>query len=134
MASRCPRIGLPVVLKIVSPDILHKTEAGGVLVGLSSAEEVSAGFETILRNAKAYDPDADITGVQVQQMQEYRDRGIDKPIVASLAGDVEVEQASEYLFDHGIPAYPYTTETPVEVLAAKYRWARLAGFIDGQPS
>jgi acyl-CoA synthetase (NDP forming) len=95
---------------------------------------VSAGFETILRNAKAYDPDADITGVQVQQMQEYRDRGIDKPIVASLAGDVEVEQASEYLFDHGIPAYPYTTETPVEVLAAKYRWARLAGFIDGQPS
>jgi acetyl coenzyme A synthetase (ADP forming)-like protein len=62
-------------------------------------------------------------------VQEYRDRGIDKPVVASLAGDVEVEEASEYLFDHGIPAYPYTTETPVEVLAAKFRWARMAGHL-----
>jgi acyl-CoA synthetase (NDP forming) len=65
-------------------------------------------------------------------VEEYRGRGIEKPIVASLAGDVEVEQASEYLFDHGIPGYPYTTETPVEVLAAKYRWARMAGHLDGK--
>ncbi len=65
-------------------------------------------------------------------VEEYRGRGIEKPIVASLAGDVEVEQASDYLFDHGIPAYPYTTEMPVEVLAAKYRWARMAGLLDGK--
>jgi acyl-CoA synthetase (NDP forming) len=56
-------------------------------------------------------------------------KGIQKPIVASLAGDVEVEQASEYLFDHGIPAYPYSTEIPVAVLGAKYLWARGAGLI-----
>lgn len=62
-------------------------------------------------------------------VQELRGRGIEKPIVASLAGDVEVEQASEYLFERGIPAFPYTTETPVEVLAAKYRWARAAGLL-----
>jgi acyl-CoA synthetase (NDP forming) len=62
-------------------------------------------------------------------VEEYRGRGIEKPIVASLAGDVEVEQASEYLFDHGIPAFAYTTETPVEVLAGKYRWARVAGLV-----
>ncbi len=61
-------IGYPVVLKIVSPDILHKTEAKGVLVGLGSAEDVSAGYETIVKNARAYDADAEITGVQVQQM------------------------------------------------------------------
>ena len=60
-------------------------------------------------------------------VQEYRDKGIDKPVVASLSGDVEVEEASEYLFDHGVVAYPYTTELPVEVLGAKYRWARNAG-------
>ncbi len=60
---------------------------------------------------------------------ELRERGIEKPIVASLAGDVEVEKASAYLFEHGIPAFPYTTELPVEVLAAKYRWARFAGLI-----
>jgi hypothetical protein len=49
--------------------------------------------------------------------------------VASLAGDVEVEEASEYLFDRKIPAYPYNTETPVAVLGAKYRWARGAGLL-----
>lgn len=62
------RMGLPVVLKIVSPDILHKTEAGGVLVGVKSADEVRAGFDKILANAKAYKADARIDGVQVQQM------------------------------------------------------------------
>jgi acyl-CoA synthetase (NDP forming) len=65
----------------------------------------------------------------VEVIEEMRGKGIHKPIVASLAGDVEVEEASEYLFDHGIPAYPYTTETPVMVLGAKYRWARAAGLI-----
>ncbi len=67
--------------------------------------------------------------VTAEVVQEYRDKGIHKPVVASLAGDVEVEEASQYLFDHGIPAYPYTTETPVEVLGAKYRWARMAGLL-----
>jgi acetyl coenzyme A synthetase (ADP forming)-like protein len=62
-------------------------------------------------------------------VEEARANGIDKPVVASLAGDVEVEQASEYLYDHGIPAYPYTTEKPVAVLGAKYRWARAAGLL-----
>src|SRR6202162_3247921 len=65
----------------------------------------------------------------VDVIEEMRAKGIHKPIVASLAGDVEVEEASEYLFDHGIPAYPYTTETPVAVLGAKYKWARGAGLI-----
>ena len=70
--------------------------------------------------------------VMAEVVEEFRGRGIEKPIVASLAGDVEVEEASQYLFDHGIPAFPYTTETPVEVLAAKYRWARMAGLLDGK--
>jgi acyl-CoA synthetase (NDP forming) len=65
----------------------------------------------------------------VEVIEEMRAKGIHKPIVASLAGDVEVEEASEYLFDHGIPAYPYTTEMPVAVLGAKYKWARGAGLI-----
>ena len=48
-------MGFPVVLKIVSPEILHKTEAGGVIVGVKSAEEVEKGFATIMANAKKYD-------------------------------------------------------------------------------
>src|SRR5499433_2780367 len=61
-------MGFPVVLKIVSPQILHKTEAGGVLVGLRTAAEVRKGFATIVANAKKYDRRAQILGVQVQQM------------------------------------------------------------------
>src|SRR5215208_5030911 len=62
------KMGSPVVLKIVSPDILHKTEAGGVLVGLKTAEEVAKAYDTILASAKKYKADAKIEGVQVQQM------------------------------------------------------------------
>jgi acetyl coenzyme A synthetase (ADP forming)-like protein len=62
-------------------------------------------------------------------IEDARRRGINKPVVASLVGDVEVESACEYLFDHGIPAYAYTTEKPVAVLGAKYRWARAAGLL-----
>jgi len=62
-------------------------------------------------------------------VEEMAAKGIRKPIVASLAGDIQVEEASEYLYDHGIPAYPYSTEIPVAVLGAKYRWARGAGLV-----
>jgi len=64
-----------------------------------------------------------------EAIEEARSRGIDKPVVASLVGDVEVEEACAYLFDRGIPAYAYTTEKPVAVLGAKYRWARAAGLL-----
>src|SRR5215469_4168962 len=59
-AKQAASVGFPVVLKIVSPDILHKTEAGGVLVGLKTAGEVERGYETILANAKKYKADAKI--------------------------------------------------------------------------
>ena len=65
----------------------------------------------------------------VEVVEEFKARGIEKPIVASLAGDVQVEEAAEYLYDHGIPSYAYSTEIPVAVLGAKYRWARGAGLI-----
>jgi acetyl coenzyme A synthetase (ADP forming)-like protein len=65
----------------------------------------------------------------VQVVEEMRAKGIVKPIVASLAGDVEVEEAAQYLYEHGIPAYAYSTEIPVAVLGAKYQWARGAGLL-----
>jgi acetyl coenzyme A synthetase (ADP forming)-like protein len=67
--------------------------------------------------------------LMVEVVDQMKAKGIVKPVVASLAGDVEVEEASEYLYQHGIPAYPYSTEIPVAVLGAKYRWARAAGLI-----
>jgi acyl-CoA synthetase (NDP forming) len=62
---------------------------------------------------------------------EMRVKGIEKPVVASLAGDVGVEEAAEYLYEHGIPAYVYSTEIPVAVLGAKYKWARGTGLVPG---
>jgi acetate---CoA ligase (ADP-forming) len=62
------RIGFPVVLKIASPDILHKTDVGGVKVGLRSAEEVLDAFELMVYRAQRYLPEAHIWGCQVQQM------------------------------------------------------------------
>ena len=60
---------------------------------------------------------------------DARAKGIDKPVVCSLVGDVEIEEACDYLNDRNILAYPYTAETPVAVLGAKYQWARAANQI-----
>jgi len=61
-------IGYPIVLKIVSPDIIHKSDAGGVLVNLKSPNEVLNGYNKILENVKKYDSNAKIVGVLVQEM------------------------------------------------------------------
>lgn len=65
----------------------------------------------------------------VQVVNEMKAKGKIKPVVASLAGDVEVEEAAQYLYENGIPAYAYSTELPVEVLGAKFQWARGAGLL-----
>jgi acetyl coenzyme A synthetase (ADP forming)-like protein len=62
------RMGYPVVLKIASPDILHKTDVGGVRVGLQSAEDVQDAFDLITYRAQRYLPEARIWGCLVQKM------------------------------------------------------------------
>ena len=61
-------IGYPVVLKIVSPDILHKTDAGGVQVNIKDGAAVREAHRAILRNARVYKADAEILGIAVQEM------------------------------------------------------------------
>jgi len=62
------KMGYPVVLKVASPKILHKTDVGGVKVGLATAEEVYSGFQEIVENSHHYMPQAEIYGVEVQKM------------------------------------------------------------------
>jgi acetyltransferase len=62
------RLGYPVVLKVDSPDILHKTEAGVVRLGVGDAAQVRAAYADILARAAAYAPQATISGVLVQEM------------------------------------------------------------------
>jgi len=61
-------IGYPVVLKIVSPDIIHKSDVGGVVVGLKTARGVRNAYKQILGNVKKHKADAKIVGVLVQEM------------------------------------------------------------------
>lgn len=61
-------IGYPVVMKIASPDILHKTDVGGVKVGLSSAADVRDAYDLMVYRAKRYLPDAKVWGCLIQEM------------------------------------------------------------------
>ncbi|MHB8157384.1 MAG: acetate--CoA ligase family protein, partial [Desulfocucumaceae bacterium] len=62
------KMGYPVVLKVASPKILHKTDVGGVKVGLKNPEEVYSGFLEIIENSVRFMPQAHIYGVEVQKM------------------------------------------------------------------
>lgn len=65
-AAAARELGFPVVLKVVSPDIVHKTDVGGVRLGLASAEEVAQAFQDIVDSARRHVPQARIEGVSVQ--------------------------------------------------------------------
>jgi len=61
-------IGYPIVLKIVSPDIIHKSDVGGVIVDLKSAKDVRNAYKQIIENVKRHKPKAKIVGLLVQEM------------------------------------------------------------------
>jgi len=61
-------IGYPVVLKIVSPDVIHKSDVGGVIINVKDAEDVQKTYEQIMDSVKRHKPNAKIVGVLVQEM------------------------------------------------------------------
>ena len=61
-------IGYPIVMKVVSKDILHKSDVGGVLLDLENDKEVINGYEAIIHKCKAYNPNAVIDGIEVCEM------------------------------------------------------------------
>ncbi len=69
--SIAKEIGFPIVMKIASPDILHKSDAGGVKVDVNSIEEVKQFYNEIIENAKAFKADADIHGIVIQEMAPW---------------------------------------------------------------
>jgi len=64
-------IGFPIVMKIVSPEILHKSDAGGVKVNIKDETSCREAYQTILENAKAYNADANIHGIAIQEMAPW---------------------------------------------------------------
>lgn len=92
-------VGVPVALKIESPDIAHKTEAGGIRLGVSRDADIRAAFDEICAAARSYRADASIEGVLVQRMAP---RGLELmlgvvndpifgPVVAAGLGGIHVE-------------------------------------------
>ncbi|HKL98172.1 MAG TPA: acetate--CoA ligase family protein, partial [Methanocorpusculum sp.] len=67
-AKAAIKIGYPVVMKIVSPQIIHKSDAGGVIVGIKTDAEAKKAFNKIVTSAKAYDASAEIEGIIVEEM------------------------------------------------------------------
>jgi acetyl coenzyme A synthetase (ADP forming)-like protein len=65
--SHAEKIGFPVVLKIISPQVIHKSDAGGVRAGLGSVDEVKHAYQAIVAGTRAYDSQAVIEGVMVEQ-------------------------------------------------------------------
>jgi acetyltransferase len=98
-------IGFPVVMKIVSPQILHKSDAGGVVVGVKSGEEAKQTFARIMANARKYDPQAHLEGVLVQKMASAGDEvilGVNRypigPLIMFGLGGIFVELFKDVVF------------------------------------
>jgi len=131
------QIGYPVVLKIASPDILHKTDVGGVKVGLSSAEEVIDAYELMVYRAQRYLPEARIWGCLVQEMMPpgglevlvgmNRDPQFG-PLVTFGLGGIYVETIKDVTFR----VAPFTPEEAAEMLSEIRSHALLDG-VRGKP-
>ena len=76
-------IGFPVVLKLISPDILHKTDAGCIKLSLANTDEISEAYHEILENATKVEPSAEVKGFLVQKMVQYENE-----VIVGLANDL----------------------------------------------
>ena len=115
------RIGYPVVLKIVSRDIIHKSDAGGVALNLETKDEVIDAYQAILRACRAYKRDAKIEGVEVVEMVRpgtetivgaRQDRSFGPTVMVGLGG-VYVEVMKDVAFR----AAPVDQRTALEMIA-----------------
>ena len=131
-------MGYPVVLKIASPDIMHKTDVGGVKVGLKSSEEVRAAFESIMENSKKAVKDARIYGIEVQKMMPKGDEliiGMVKdptfgPMIAFGSGGILVNLLKDAAFRL---ASGITRKEIMEMISETKAYTILKGFRGQEP-
>ncbi|MCP5098388.1 MAG: acetate--CoA ligase family protein [Chloroflexi bacterium] len=125
-------MGYPVAMKIASPDIPHKSDIGGVLLNRADGDEVAAGFETIMARAKAAHPEAQLLGVDVQNMipdgQEVIVGAVQDPQFGPLvmfgSGGVEVEGLQDVAFSLA----PLTRLEAENMLATTWAGRKLDGY------
>jgi acyl-CoA synthetase (NDP forming) len=137
-AKYAEEIGYPVVLKIISPDIIHKSEAGGVIVNLKNPFEVLNGYKKILENISKYKADAKIVGVLVQEMAPnsteviigaIKDPQFGQTVMFGLGGIFV-----EILKDVSFRIAPLTTDDAREMITQLKAYPLLKGFRNTPPS
>ncbi len=135
-AEMAQKTGYPIVMKIVSPEIIHKSDAGGVKVNLKSKAEVAEAFKTIVANAKKYNAKADIKGVLVQEMAP---NGIE--VIVGAIKDAQFGQTVmfglggifvEVLKDVTFRVAPITLDDAKEMITGLKAYPLLKG-VRGQP-
>jgi len=156
--SLSKEIGFPVVLKIVSPDVLHKTDAGGVKLGLDDEEAVGKAFDEITSAIKKNEPSAKIHGVSVQNMARTGVEviiGMSKdpqfgPVLMFGLGGIMVEVLKDVSFRivpltkrdaremiREIKGYPilegYRGQEPANVAMLEDYLLKVSDFVDGRP-
>jgi len=137
-AKHADEIGYPVVLKIVSPDIIHKSDAGGVIVNLKNPAEVTNAYKKIMENVKKYNAKAKIVGVLVQEMAPQstevivgaiKDPQFGQTIMFGLGGIFV-----EILKDVNFRIAPITTEDAKEMITELKAYPLLKGYRNTPPA
>ncbi len=137
-AKYADEIGYPVVLKIVSPDIIHKSDAGGVMINLQNPADVQNAYGKILENAKNYDANAKIVGVLVQEMAPQstetivgaiKDPQFGQTIMFGLGGIFV-----EVLKDVSFRIAPITADDAKEMITQLKAYPLLKGFRNTPPA
>jgi acyl-CoA synthetase (NDP forming) len=157
-ARAAQEIGFPVVLKIVSPDITHKTDVGGVSLNLDSPEEVAAAFDDVAAAVRRQQPEARIEGVAIQPMAKPGTEviiGMTKdpqfgPVLMFGLGGILVEVLKDVAFRivplvprdarqmiQEIKGYPllegFRGQAPADIQALERMLLRLSDFVAGHP-
>jgi acetyl-CoA synthetase (ADP-forming) len=131
-------IGYPVVLKIVSPQIIHKSEAGGVKVNLKDDPEVKEAYHNILKNAKKYNYNATITGILIQEMAPQsteiiigavKDAQFGQTLMFGLGG-IFVELLKDVTFRIA----PITEQDAFEMISSVKAYPLLKGYRNAPPA
>lgn len=131
-------IGFPVVLKIVSPDIIHKSDVGGVIIGIKNAKEVRTAYEQIMNNVGKHNPSAKIVGILVQEMApagtevivgSIKDPQFGPAIMFGLGG-VFVEVLKDVTFR----VAPVTEDEATEMISEVKAYPLLKGYRNTPPA
>ena len=132
VAKAADQVGYPLVMKVMSPQVIHKSDAGGVVTGIRSSADAEKAFDTISHNVKTFDPSAIISGFIIEQQKEKgleilvggrTDPTFGKVITVGMGGTLV-----ELIRDISIRVLPVTTQDINGMLQELQAYPLIKGF------